>query len=150
MMAGARGIAGIFLDSEDPARLAAWYNEHLDVGLEGATGLGLDAPEAESFFRVFHTRDVDTSEVRENPVFAINQATGPLAPGDERGHVLGLRVDDLDAVLSRLGSIGIEMEGKMLEWEGGRHARIHDPDGNQVELYEELPLPEDSPYRSGY
>ncbi len=149
-MEGARGIAGIFLDSEDPARLAAWYNEHLDVGLIGAQGLGLDAPDEQSFYRVFHTRDVDSGDVRESPVFAINQASGPLAPGNERGHVLGLRVDDLDAVLTYLGSIGIEAEGKILEWEGGRHARIHDPDGNQLELYEELTLPEDSPYRSGY
>ncbi len=149
-MAGARGIGGIFLDSEDPASLAAWYNEHLDVGLIGAHGLGLDAPDEQSFYRVFHTRDVDSGEVRESPVFAINQASGPLAPGNERGHVLGLRVDDLDAVLTYLGSIGIEAEGKILEWEGGRHARIHDPDGNQLELYEELTLPEDSPYRSGY
>jgi hypothetical protein len=35
----------------------------------------------------------------------------------------------------------------MLEWEGGKHIRIRDPDGNQVELYEELPLAPDSPYR---
>ena len=149
-MAEARGIGGVFIDSEDPARLAAWYNEHLGVGLVAAQGLGLDAPEEQSFFRVFHTRDVESSEVRENPVFAINKASGPLAPGDERGHVIGLRVDDLDAVLAKLDTIGIAAEGRILEWEGGKHARIHDPDGNQVELYEELPLPEDSPYRSGY
>ena len=147
-MAGAQGIAGVFLDSEDPAALAAWYDEHLRVGFAGAQGLGLDAPEEQSFFRVFATRDIDSSEVRENPVFAINKATGPLAPGDERGHVVGLRVDDVDAVLAYMATVGIEQEGEMLVWEGGKHARIRDPDGNKVELYEELPLAPDSPYRS--
>jgi catechol 2,3-dioxygenase-like lactoylglutathione lyase family enzyme len=146
-MAGAGGIGGIFLDSEDPAALAAWYDEHLGVGFTAARGLGLDAPEEESFFRVFRTRDIDSREVRENPVFAINKATGPLAPGDERGHVIGLRVDDVEAVLAHLATMGVEPESKMLEWEGGKHIRIRDPDGNQVELYEELPLVPDSPYR---
>ncbi len=32
--------------------------------------------------------------------------------------------------------------------EGGRHARIRDPEGNRVELYEELPLAPASPYRT--
>jgi catechol 2,3-dioxygenase-like lactoylglutathione lyase family enzyme len=149
-VAGARGIGGVFIDSKDPAALAAWYNDHLDVGLTAAEGLGLDAPDQQSFFRVFLTRDLDSGEVRENPVFAINRATGLLAPGDERGHVIGLRVDDLDVVLERLATAGIEIEGEMLEWEGGRHARIRDLDGNRVELYQELPLAPDSPYRSDY
>lgn len=147
-MAGAKGVAGVFIDSEDPAALAAWYDEHLGVGFTGAEGLGLDAPEEESFFRVFRTRDVESGEVRENPVFAINKATGPLASGDQRGHVIGLRVDDVDAVLAHLAEVGVAQEGEMLEWEGGRHARVRDPDGNKLELYEELPLAPDSPYRS--
>ena len=147
-MAGAKGIAGVFLDSEDPAALAAWYDKHLGVGFISATGLGIDAPEAESFYRVFRTRDVESGEVRENPVFAINQASGPLASEVQRGYVVGLRVDDIDAVLEQLAASGVEPEGEMLVWEGGKHSRIRDPDGNQVELYEELPLPEDSPYRS--
>lgn len=147
-MAGAEGIGGLFIDSEDPAALAAWYDEHLGVGFIGAEGLGLDAPDEESFFRVFSTRDLETGEVRENPVFAINKAPGPLASGDARGHVIGLRVDDVDAVLERLAEAGIEPESEMLEWEGGKHIRVRDPDGNRVELYEELPLPPDSPYRS--
>ncbi len=144
----AQGLAGVFLDSDDPAALAAWYDEHLGVGFTAATGLGLDAPDEASFFRVFPTRDVESGEVRENPVFAINKAKHPLAPGDERGHVIGLRVDDVDALVETLAAAGIHPEGEMLVWEGGKHVRIRDLDDNRVELYEELPLPEDSPYRS--
>jgi catechol 2,3-dioxygenase-like lactoylglutathione lyase family enzyme len=147
-MAGALGIGGVFIDSDDPAALAAWYDEHLGVGLAGAEGLGLDAPEEQSFFRVFRTRDLDSGEIRENPVFAINRATGPLAPGVERGHVIGFRIDEMDALLSQLAAAGIEPVSEMLSWEGGKHIRIRDPDGNLIELYEELPLAPDSPYRS--
>ncbi len=71
-MAGAQGVGGVFLDSADPAALAAWYNEHLDVGF-------VQHPDGASFYRVFHTRDFETSEVRENPVLAINLAPGVLA-----------------------------------------------------------------------
>ncbi len=58
-------------------------------------------------------------------------------------------MDDLDAVLNRLAMIGIKPDGDLLEWEGGRHAGIQDPEGNRIELYEELPLAPDSPYRFG-
>ena len=131
----------MFLDSADPAALAAWYDEHLEVNF-------VASPDDGSFYRVFQTRDYETGAVRENPVFAIHPAPGLLAPPEQRGYVLNLRVDDLDAVLNHLDTIGIEPEGTVILWEGGKHARVRDPDGNRVELYEELPLAPDSPYRS--
>jgi hypothetical protein len=32
----------------------------------------------------------------------------------------------------------VEVEAQILEWERGKHAWIRDPDGNRVEIYEEL------------
>ena len=51
--------------------------------------------------------------------------------------MLNFRVDDLDALVARLAEAGIEAERRE-EWDGphGRFARIHDPEGNPVELWQ--------------
>ena len=129
-MPNVQGIGGVFIDSADAARLAGWYADILGIRMEAH-------PDGIGYYRVFPTRDAETSVLRENPVFAINQAEGPLAD-EGRGFVLNLRVDDLDAYLELLRSRGVEVEEKILEWERGRHAWISDLDGNRVELYEEI------------
>ena len=50
--------------------------------------------------------------------------------------MLNFRVADLDAMVTQLESAGIEVSHEM-EMEGiGRFARIHDPEGNAIELWE--------------
>jgi predicted enzyme related to lactoylglutathione lyase len=52
--------------------------------------------------------------------------------------MLNLRVDGIDALLGKLRDAGIEVITKP-EWdspETGRFARIHDPEGNPIELWE--------------
>lgn len=141
-MSQVEGIGGVFIQSRDPAALAGWYSSHLGMEFE-------EHPEGGSFFVVFRTRDVVSKQVRENPVFAIEPAGAGLATGEARGFTLGLRVADLDDTLARLVSGGVAVEDRTLVWEGGKHGWMFDLDGNRVELYEEIPLPEDSQYRSG-
>ena len=129
-MASVQGIGGVFIDSEEAARLAHWYEEVLGIALEAH-------PDGTGYYCVFPTRDVETSILRGNPVFAINQATATLAQTG-RGFLLNLRVDDLQGFLERLRGKGATVEQRILEWERGKHAWIRDLDGNRVELYEEL------------
>lgn len=52
--------------------------------------------------------------------------------------MLNLRVIDLDSLLEQLNAAGIAIETRA-EWdspETGRFARIHDPEGNPIELWE--------------
>jgi predicted enzyme related to lactoylglutathione lyase len=52
--------------------------------------------------------------------------------------MLNLRVSDLDSLLEQLASRGIAVVVKP-EWDSpevGRFARIHDPEGNPIELWE--------------
>lgn len=129
-MASVKGIGGVFIYSQDAERLVRWYDEILGLVMESM-------PDEGAWFTVFFTRDIDTSIVRENPVFAIRQAEGKLAETN-RGFILNLRVDDLDRFLTELREKGVAIENKILEWERGKHAWINDLDGNQIELYEEL------------
>jgi predicted enzyme related to lactoylglutathione lyase len=60
----------------------------------------------------------------------------------DRQWMLNLRVDGLDAMLAALEAAGIEVTTNP-DWDMpgvGRFARIHDPEGNGIELWE----PDDS------
>lgn len=129
-MATVEGIGGVFIDSQDAAQLARWYQEVLGIAMEGH-------PDGIGFYHVFTTRDAALGILRENPVFAINQAQEPLAAAG-RGFVLNLRVDDLHSFLAKLRGLGVTVEDRVLEWEQGKHGWIRDLDGNRVELYEEI------------
>jgi catechol 2,3-dioxygenase-like lactoylglutathione lyase family enzyme len=129
-MANIEGIGGVFIYSTDAKRLADWYQSALGIKMEVH-------PEGASFYKVFHTRDLRSGEVRENPVFAINSSNSVPEAG-QRGYMLNLRVNDLDEYLEQLKALDVTIEDKILEWEGGKHAWIWDLDGNKIELYEEL------------
>lgn len=133
-MAAVQGIGGVFIDSDAAAELAAWYETVLGIKMEGEADSG--------YYTVFFTRDAETSVLRSNPVFAINQAKTKLGTAP-RGYMLNLRVDRLDEFLDQLRAKGVTIEEKQIVWEHGKHAWIRDLDGNRVELYEELlPTPD--------
>lgn len=141
-MSTVEGIGGVFLDSNNASALADWYQRHLGIVFN-------EHPQGGSFYVVFRTRDVETGETRENPVFAINQTDAPLAAPEQRGVTVNPRVADLDEVLGRVETEGVDVDERRIAWEGGRHGWIRDLDGNRIELYQELDLPPESPYRAG-
>ncbi len=110
------GIGGIFFRAQDPEALRSWYRDHLGVGGEGYTPW--------------------------------QQAAGPtlLMPfssdtdywAADRQWMINFRVDDLDALVDSLRQAGIAvtMDPAWDTPEAGRFARIHDPEGNAIELWE--------------
>lgn len=113
---GVTGIGGLFFRARDPQALAAWYAEHLGVG-----GGEMGVWDQQAGPTVFSPFDVDTD----------------YFPA-EKQWMLNLRVDGLDALKTRLEAAGIEVITKP-EWDApgvGRFARLVDPEGNQVELWE--------------
>ena len=109
------GIGGIFFRAEDPAALAEWYAKHL-----GVTSFG-PWPQAEGV-----------------SVFAPFDAKTDYWPAG-RQWMLNLRVEGLDDLIAQLMRAGIGVETRPEEWdhpETGRFARITDPEGNPIELWE--------------
>ncbi len=51
--------------------------------------------------------------------------------------MINFRVDDLDAMIRQLQSAGTAIETRA-EWDSeiGRFARLHDPEGNPIELWQ--------------
>lgn len=112
------GIGGFFFRADDQKGLAAWYLKHLGVG----------APEGQFLW-----------DQQAGPtVFSPFKADTDYFPADKRW-MLNLRVDGLDDLLASLRAAGIEVITKD-EWDAtpeiGRFARIHDPEGNPIELWE--------------
>ena len=119
------GIGGLFFRARDPDTLAAWYKTHLGVGAGcDATGSG--------------EGDQWSWRIVGGPVvFAPFPTASDYFPADKH-HMLNLRVTDLPALLEGLAAAGIAAETRT-EWdtpETGRFARIHDPEGNPIELWE--------------
>ena len=124
-MAGrVRGIGGIFLRSSEPGRLASWYRHHLGIV---ATSAGEPDPEGN------WTWMADGGEL----VFSVFQKDSAYWP-EERQVMLNFRVENLDDLAARLAASGVGVERRE-EWDHpdvGRFARIHDVDGNPIELWE--------------
>ncbi len=112
-MAKALGIGGVFFRARDTQALADWYETHLGVPGFWSQGAGMT-------------------------VFAPFKADTDYFPADKQW-MINFRVDDLDGMIAQLKAAAIAVETRPGEWdtpETGRFARIHDPEGNQIELWE--------------
>ena len=126
-----QGIGGIFFKAQDPKKLQAWYEEHLDIGPLPHSPWGVDDPAT-----LFEWRDVDDSERKCYTVFGLFPSDTDYFEPAKLPHMFNFRVDDLNEVLKQLKEEGIEQHGEILEYNFGRFARILDPEGNAVELWE--------------
>lgn len=119
------GMGGYFFRAKDPDGLKAWYKEHLGVG----GGCGTDANGQSNEWVWF---------VQGGPmVFQPFKADTDYFPAD-RTAMVNLRVTDLDGLVAALRAAGIEIVKEEAMDGVGRFARIHDPEGNPIELWEEV------------
>ncbi len=119
------GIGGIFFRAQDPDALNAWYREHLGIGA------GCAAEDTGS-------ADEWSWNVQGGPLVFAPFDTGTDYWAADKQFMLNLRVRDLDGLLGQLkaGGIAAIVEPQWNTPETGSFARIHDPEGNAIELWE--------------
>ena len=112
------GIGGVFFRSKDPAVLAEWYQTHL--GIDRVPSSATMMPwQSDAGVTVFSPFSQDTDYFPKDRAFMLN-----------------FRVANLVEALSDLNTAGIE-SGDIESMEGvGTFSRIHDPEGNPIELWE--------------
>jgi len=113
------GIGGLFFRAHDPKALGHWYQEHLGIAL--------------------------TPTSQNDTVW--EQEAGPtvFAPfGEKSGYfgdmqkvwMVNFRVRDLDKMAAQLQGAGIAVKVDPQLYPNGRFARLNDPEGNPIELWQ--------------
>lgn len=116
------GIGGLFIRSTDPEKLAKWYREVLGFTV---TTAGNPDPDGNWTW---------VQEGGHTVVSIFPQASDYFAA--ERQVMLNLRVSGLADLVARLEAQGIVISNQEAMEGVGSFARIHDCDGNPVELWE--------------
>ena len=113
------GIGGFFFRSRDPEALAKWYSDNLGVDIV--------------------PQDYDT------PAWQTAAGTTVFAPFSqdtqyfgraEQQWMINFRVQDLDAMAAQLQSNGNNVELDPEEYPNGRFAKVLDPEGNPIQLWQ--------------
>lgn len=113
------GIGGLFFRAEAPTELAQWYEEHLGVSLVPA--------------------DYETQPWTQEAgptVFAPFHKDTTYFGDKSQAWMVNFRVSDLDKMIEQLRSANIEVTVDPESQPNGRFARLHDPEGNPIELWE--------------
>lgn len=113
------GIGGLFFRAADLEKLATWYETHL--GINPVPSTYEESPWAqEAGPTVFAPFAKDTTYF-----------------GDAAQQwMINFRVNNLDAMVEQLKGAGIEVDADPESYPNGRFARLHDPEGNPIELWE--------------
>lgn len=119
-MAKVLGFGGLFFKSPDPARLYAWYREHLGFDLNDWGASLQPAAMPEGGYTVW-SAFADTSDY--------------FAPS-EKGFMFNLVVDDLAEALAQVQRAGARIVKPSESHEFGHFGWFIDPDGNKVELWQ--------------
>lgn len=110
------GIGGLFFRARDPAALQSWYLKFFGIGGE----------------------EHGQWQQQAGPtIFMPFAAATDYFPADKQW-MINLRVTDLDSLVETLRHNGIAVQTDPT-WdtpETGRFARVHDPEGNPIELWQ--------------
>lgn len=113
------GIGGLFFRAHDPKALGRWYLEHLGISL---------TPSSEGD-RVWEQEAGPTS-------FTPFPETTKYFGDPSKVWMVNFRVRNLDKMGAQLRSAGIEVNDPQSFAGIGSFARLHDPEGNPIELWQ--------------
>src|SRR5688572_12588420 len=113
------GIGGLFFRAHDPVALGQWYKDHLGIDL-APSDYSVKPWSQQAGPTVFSPFPRDTDHFSRA----------------EQQWMINFRVPDLDAMVEQLRAARIDVTVDPGTYPNGRFARLHDPEGNPIELWE--------------
>jgi predicted enzyme related to lactoylglutathione lyase len=113
------GIGGLFFRARDPAALAQWYRDHLGVTMVPS-----------------NYEEPPWQQQAGPTAFAPFPETTDYFGDSGKAWMVNFRVASLDAMMAQLRAAGIAVEPDPQTYPNGRFARLYDPEGNPIELWE--------------
>jgi catechol 2,3-dioxygenase-like lactoylglutathione lyase family enzyme len=113
------GIGGLFFRARNPDATAEWYQKHL----------GIDLVPTDYSQKPWSQKAGPT-------VFAPFPQDSDYFGNTAKQWMINFRVSDFDALVEQLRAAGIEVKVDPEQYPNGRFARLHDPEGNPIELWE--------------
>jgi glyoxylase I family protein len=113
------GIGGLFFRAHDPKALGRWYQQHLGISLTPSS-----------------YEDSVWQQEAGPTVFAPFEETSDYFGDTQKLWMVNFRVRDLDKMAAQLQAAGIAVKMDPQSYPNGRFARVHDPEGNPIELWQ--------------
>jgi predicted enzyme related to lactoylglutathione lyase len=113
------GIGGLFFRAHDPKALGQWYQQHLGISLTPSSEGGT----------VWQQEAGPTS-------FSPFPETTKYFGDPQKAWMVNFRVHDIDKMVAQLRAAGIEVKDPETYANVGRFTRLHDPEGNPIELWQ--------------
>lgn len=113
------GFGGFFFRSHDPKALGLWYQQHLGISLMPTS-----------------TQDSVWQQEAGPTIFAPFGEKSSYFGDPEKVWMVNFRVRDLDKMAAQLEAAGISVKIDPQSYPNGRFARLHDPEGNPIELWQ--------------
>ena len=113
------GIGGLFFRARDPAALGRWYLEHLGITLTPSS-----------------YKELPWQQEAGSTVFSPFPDASNYFGDSKQMWMVNFRVRDLDAMVAQLGAARIAIDIDPQHYPNGRFARLHDPEGNPIELWQ--------------
>jgi glyoxylase I family protein len=112
------GIGGLFFRAHDPKALRGWYQEHLGISFPSSEG------------------DSAWQQEAGPTAFTPFKETSDYFGDASKSWMVNFRVRDLDKMAAQLQAAGIAVKIDPQSYPFGRFARLHDPEGNPIELWQ--------------
>ena len=113
------GIGGLFFRAGDPVALGRWYCDHLGV-----------PPVPANYDELAWWQEAGPSGIGPFP------ETTEYFGDAKKVWMVNFRVSNLDSMVAQLRAAGISVEVDQQQYPNGRFARLSDPEGNPIELWQ--------------
>ena len=119
------GIGGIFFKCDDPKKMNEWYAKNLGFPVE-------------SFGTMFKWRSADDPEKEGTTVWSPFAKDTKYFEPSKKDFMINYRVENMEELVEQLKNDGVTVLDEIATYEYGKFVHILDPEGNSIELWEDV------------